>query len=93
MLVVMELNAAQGDIERVVRQIEKLGLKPHPSAGAERTAIGITGNRGAVDTSSFENLPGVKEVIRVSHAYKLVSGSNTSRPSGCGAMASPFRFR
>jgi 3-deoxy-7-phosphoheptulonate synthase len=73
MLVVMELNAAQGDIERVVRQIEKLGLKPHPIAGAERTAIGITGNRGAVDTSSFENLPGVKEVIRVSHAYKLVS--------------------
>lgn len=73
MLIVMELNAAQGDIERVVRQIEKLGLKPHPIEGAERTAIGITGNRGAVDTSSFENLPGVKEVIRVSHAYKLVS--------------------
>jgi len=41
--------------------------------GASRTAIGITGNPGAVDPSHFENLPGVAEAVRVSKPYKLVT--------------------
>ena len=45
----------------------------HPIPGAQRTAIGITGNRGSVDRGAFENLPGVTEVIPVSAPYKLVS--------------------
>lgn len=73
MLIVMDLNADAGQIADVVRHIERLGLKAHPIPGEQRTAIGITGNRGAVDSSSFEHLPGVREVISVSHAYKLVS--------------------
>src|SRR5205823_12143634 len=40
---------------------------------AQRTAIGITGNQGAVDPSHFENLPGVAEAIRVSKPYKLIT--------------------
>ncbi|HEX6737023.1 MAG TPA: 3-deoxy-7-phosphoheptulonate synthase, partial [Vicinamibacteria bacterium] len=32
-----------------------------------------TGNKGAVEAPAFESLPGVLEVIAVSHAYKLVS--------------------
>jgi 3-deoxy-7-phosphoheptulonate synthase len=73
MLVVMDVTAGAPEIEAVVRQIEKMGLTPHPIVGAQRTAIGITGNRGTVDPSVLENLPGVMEVIPVSHAYKLVS--------------------
>jgi 3-deoxy-7-phosphoheptulonate synthase len=41
--------------------------------GANRTAIGITGNQGAVDLSHFENLPGVSEAIRVTKPYKLIT--------------------
>jgi 3-deoxy-7-phosphoheptulonate synthase len=41
--------------------------------GATRTAIGITGNQGAVDPSHFENLAGVAEAIRVSKPYKLIT--------------------
>jgi 3-deoxy-7-phosphoheptulonate synthase len=41
--------------------------------GATRTAIGITGNQGAIDPAHFETLPGVGEAIRVSKPYKLVS--------------------
>ena len=41
--------------------------------GAQRTAIGITGNRGELETGTFETLEGVQEVIRVSKPYKLVS--------------------
>ena len=56
-----------------MRAIEARGLKAHPIPGAQRTAIGMTGNKGALETSAFESLPGVLEVLRVSHAYKLVS--------------------
>jgi 3-deoxy-7-phosphoheptulonate synthase len=72
-LVVMRQGASPVDIEGVVRAIEARGLRAHPIPGAQRTAIGITGNKGAVEAPVFESLPGVLEVIRVSHAYKLVS--------------------
>src|SRR6185503_20303481 len=49
------------------------GFKGHAIPGAQRTAIGITGNKGALEAPAFESLPGVLEVIPVSHAYKLVS--------------------
>ncbi|HWS70839.1 MAG TPA: 3-deoxy-7-phosphoheptulonate synthase [Thermoanaerobaculia bacterium] len=73
MLVVMEAGARPEQIDAVVRIIENMGLKAHAIPGAQRTAIGITGHQGAADPVVLENFPGVKEVIRVSHAYKLVS--------------------
>jgi len=73
MLVVMRQNATPQEIEGVVRAIEARGFRAHPIPGAQRTAIGMTGNKGAIDAPVFESLPGVLEVIAVSHAYKLVS--------------------
>ena len=73
MLIVMDRSATGEDVGRVVRAAERLGLKAHPIPGAQRTAIGLTGNKGAIGPAAFENLPGVFEVIRVSHPYKLVS--------------------
>ena len=73
MLIVMKQDATQNDIERVVEVIEKLGFRPHQMPGAGRTAIGITGNKGAVDPAHFENLSGVAEAIRVTKPYKLIS--------------------
>lgn len=73
MLIVMKADATAGQVEAVVRVIEDLGYRAHPMPGASRTAIGITGNPGAVDPSHFENLPGVSEAVRVSKPYKLVS--------------------
>ena len=73
MLVVMEAAARPEQIEAVVRHIERLGFRAHPIPGATRTAIGVTGHTGKADPSVVENFPGVKEVIPVSHAYKLVS--------------------
>jgi 3-deoxy-7-phosphoheptulonate synthase len=73
MLVVMEAGARPEQIEAVVRHIEKLGLKAHPIPGANRTAIGVTGTQSSKSPAIVENFPGVKEVIQVSHSYKLVS--------------------
>ena len=73
MLIVMTVGATPQQVERVIERISALGLKAHPIPGAQRVAIWITGNQGAVEPVLFENLPGVLEVIPVSHPYKLVS--------------------
>jgi 3-deoxy-7-phosphoheptulonate synthase len=73
MLVVMQGHATDQQIRAVCDRIESLGFKAHPIPGAARTAIGITGNSGAVDLASVESMPGVIECIPVSKPYKLVS--------------------
>ena len=73
MLIVMDSAATAEDVRRVVDAVEGLGLQAHAIPGAQRTAIGVTGNRGSVESASFENLPGVAEVIPVTAPYKLVS--------------------
>jgi 3-deoxy-7-phosphoheptulonate synthase len=73
MLIVMKMNADSDTVGAVVEKIEARGLKAHPIPGAQRTAIGVTGNLGVVEPGLFETLPGVLEVIQVSHPYKLVS--------------------
>jgi len=72
-LVVMRAQATAQDIARVCEKIQSLGFRPHVMPGAERTAIGITGNHGPVPAAEFEDLPGVAEAIPVSKPYKLVS--------------------
>ena len=73
MLIVMKAGAAEQEIAAVVKVIEHLGYRPHVMPGATRTAIGITGNQGAVDAARFENMAGVAEAIRVSKPYKLIT--------------------
>jgi len=73
MLIVMKPDAPRTDVERVIETIEKLGFKPHELPGENRTAIGVTGNPGAIDPTHFENMPGVAEAIRVTKPYKLIS--------------------
>ena len=73
MLVVMKAQATQEEIREVCATIEQLGFRAHPLPGAQRTAIGITGNQGEVERGNLESLSGVAEVIRVSKAYKLAS--------------------
>ena len=73
MLVVMQSHATEEQVRAVCRRIESLGLKAHPMPGANRTAIGITGNKDAIDLGVLESLPGVTECIPVSKPYKLVS--------------------
>ncbi len=73
MLVVMKPNASQAQIEAVVEKIHALGLAAHPIPGAERVAVGITGNKGGLDPELFTTLPGVADAVAVSQPFKLVS--------------------
>src|SRR5882672_2786910 len=69
----MEKGATDEEIQAVGDRIRALGLRPHPIPGAERVAIGVTGNHGPLDPTEFEILPGVQQAIRVTKPYKLVS--------------------
>jgi 3-deoxy-7-phosphoheptulonate synthase len=69
----MQAHASEDQIRTVCQKIESLGYRAHPIPGAERTAIGITGNQGEVEAGTFEEMAGVQEVIRVTKPYKLVS--------------------
>ncbi len=73
MLIVMHTGASPEQINNVLDAIRSLNLTPHPMPGATRTAIGITGNTGAVDARTLEVLDGVKECIRVTKPFKLAS--------------------
>src|SRR5690348_12432672 len=73
MLVVMKAHATEEEIRAACQKIESMGYRAHPIPGAQRTAIGITGNQTEVEPGTLEEMPGVQEVIRVSKPYKLVS--------------------
>src|SRR6266480_5504188 len=73
MLIVMRAQATEEQIRAVCEKVESLGYRAHSMPGAQRTAIGITGNKGEVEAGSLEEMPGVQELIRVSKPYKLVS--------------------
>src|ERR1700751_4331857 len=73
MLVVMKAHASAEEVRRVCDKIESLGYRAHSIPGAERTAIGITGNKGEVEPGTLDEMAGVQEVIRVTKPYKLVS--------------------
>src|SRR5919206_2137977 len=73
MLVVMQHDATAKDVDRVVAIIQEMGYEARPMPGAQRTAVGLVGNDGRVDSSRIEALPGVVQVIHVTQPYKQVS--------------------
>jgi 3-deoxy-7-phosphoheptulonate synthase len=73
MLILMKADATPADIDQVASRIRELGFAPHLIPGETRTAIGITGNQGALDPALFERLSGVAEAVAVSRPWKLVS--------------------
>ncbi len=73
MLVVMDHNATDADVERVVKTIESMGYEARPMPGRQRTTVGLVGNDGRVDGSRVASLPGVAELIFVTKPYKQVS--------------------
>ncbi len=73
MLVVMKQSATEDEIGRVVEQIRTMGYDARPIPGRQRTAVGLIGNDGRVDSARLQGMDGVLEVIEVSQPYKQVS--------------------
>jgi 3-deoxy-7-phosphoheptulonate synthase len=72
MLILMKHDATREDILRVKEKISALGFKAHEIPGAQRIAVGITGNREKINPEQFTTMPGVEEAIPVTKPYKLV---------------------
>ncbi|MBQ4123373.1 3-deoxy-7-phosphoheptulonate synthase [bacterium] len=72
MLIVMESQTSQEKIQKVIEFIKLKGFDAHVSNGENHTLIGCVG-RKVIDKRDIELLSGVKEVIRISSPYKLVS--------------------
>jgi 3-deoxy-7-phosphoheptulonate synthase len=73
MLVVMTHDASESDIGRVVSTIKEMGYDARPIPGRQRTAVGLIGNDGRVDSGRLEALNNVLQVIHVTQPYKQVS--------------------
>jgi len=69
----MNPNAPQASIDRVVREIEKMGGAAHLSQGKFRTVIGAVGEEGNIDQSHLAALDGVEKVVPIMKPYKLAS--------------------
>ncbi|MEC9070975.1 MAG: 3-deoxy-7-phosphoheptulonate synthase [Myxococcota bacterium] len=81
MLIVMHPDATSDDVKSVVNRVDSLGFNAKVLPGAQRTAVAITGNPGAVSPDLFQSLGGVKQVLRVSAPYKLVSREVSPDPT------------
>ncbi|MBC8107877.1 MAG: 3-deoxy-7-phosphoheptulonate synthase [Anaerolineae bacterium] len=81
MLILMRQGATREQIDAVCDRVREIGFTPHEIPGAMRTAIGITGNQGAVSSEAFMHLGGVAECVAVSKPYKLVSREVKPEPT------------
>jgi 3-deoxy-7-phosphoheptulonate synthase len=73
MIIVLKPKTTQKQINHIVKEVKKLGLKPHISKGIERTIIGVVGQEDVLRSQPLEVFPGVEKVMPILKPYKLVS--------------------
>ncbi len=81
MLIVMQRNAGDGSVRRVMEAVKEMGYEARPIPGRQRVAIGVIGNDGRLDPSRILSLPDVLECIHVSQPYKQVSREWKEEPT------------
>jgi 3-deoxy-7-phosphoheptulonate synthase len=80
MIVAMQESATDQQIQQVIEHLVRMGFSVHRTTGIRQTILAAVGARVDFDTRTFEVLPGVQEVHRISAPYKLVGRS--FRPEG-----------
>jgi 3-deoxy-7-phosphoheptulonate synthase len=74
MIIVLKPNTSKKDEQAVLREIKKLGYKPHVMRGVERVVIGAIGDeRTHQNLETLTTWPQVEKVMPVQKRYKLVS--------------------
>ncbi|HMQ32304.1 MAG TPA: 3-deoxy-7-phosphoheptulonate synthase [Chloroflexaceae bacterium] len=74
MIVVMQTGSTEGQIDAVLERLGEHHLRGHLVRGEERTVIGVVG--AAIPPTlkeELEHFTGVKETVRITQPYKLVS--------------------
>lgn len=73
MIIVMQPNADESAIERVIEHIRSQGLTEHISRGKEHVIIGVIGDEYALKSAEFERLDQVQKAIRIMHDWRMIS--------------------
>ncbi len=75
-------DATELQINHIVDRIKECGFEAHLIHGKERTVIGVVGNsdRKREELLALSSAPGVEEIVRISHPFKLAARS--CRPEG-----------
>ncbi len=73
MIIVMSPSATKEDIDKVENKLKTVGLQAHLSVGAERTIVGVIGDKKIIGNLEMNMLPGVEKTVRITEKYKLVS--------------------
>lgn len=73
MIIILKPEIGQEEIARVVQRIRDHDCEAHLSTGTERTIVGVIGSHPDMNKASFMQLPGVQDVVPISHPHKLAS--------------------
>ena len=73
MVIVMKPGSQDGEIGEIAKLLESLGLGVHISKGAERTIIGVIGDKRVLNGVPLEMMPGVEKLVPIVESYKLAS--------------------
>ena len=87
MIVIMKKGYSQREFDAVLRHLEEVGLKSHPSVGVERTIIGVVGHIYPELRDDLETLSGVESTIPISAPYKLAT--REIKPEGTVVRVGP----
>lgn len=71
MIIVMKPNAAEKEVQSVIRFVENKGLETHLSKGKEVTIIGVVGDKSKLKYENLEIFEGVEKIVPVTESYKL----------------------
>ena len=73
MIIVMRQQVTPTEIQETVAVVESLGMKPHILHGVERTVVAAIGPERDGMKETFEQAPGVAEVLPILAPYKIAS--------------------
>ena len=81
----MKPQPSEGEIRRVCEKIESMGFRAHAVPGAQRTAIGVTGNPGPIGGPGGENVIGGPELVLMAGPCSVEGRETTFAAAGHGA--------
>lgn len=73
MVIMMEKDAHEEMIEKIIERLDEQGFSVHRSTGVEHTLLGVIGDASKLDVRDLKIMPGVADAYRITAPYKLVS--------------------
>lgn len=77
-MIIMKKDANPEQVQHVIDEVSKAGLRTDVSRGQYLTVIGLVGDERKVDFAHLAALPGVKEARMIEAPYKLINREYSS---------------